>query len=82
MPKRSKQVIEPPGPLSPKRGEGEKIAWFSFDFKGIRILDCIEIWVMTRSYERGSFWLFLEMHGTVGSKSPPLERRERKFIAL
>ena len=38
----------PPGPLSPKRGEGEKIAWFSFDFKGIRILDCIEIWVMTR----------------------------------
>jgi hypothetical protein len=23
----------PPGPLSPKRGEGEKIAGFSFDFK-------------------------------------------------
>ena len=29
----------PPGPLSPKRGEGEKIAGFSFDFKGVRILD-------------------------------------------
>ena len=29
----------PPGPLSPKRSEGEKIAGFSFDFKGVRILD-------------------------------------------
>lgn len=28
-----------PHPLSPKRGEGEKIAGFSFDFKGVRILD-------------------------------------------
>jgi hypothetical protein len=28
----------PPGPLSPKRGEGEEIAGIPFDFMGIRIL--------------------------------------------